>query len=311
VHEVDGVEVGGGTIEASLNVPAAQRRIIVCWIHVVMRFVGLRYHAFFVKPGNWQVDRELTGDDDVRVRWSPLSARLLAIVSLLGHGLEHAVVPVTCVFCGARRERRQAPICDGCHDDLPWVANACRRCANPLAAQLPAGVHCAACQLDPPPFVAAIAPLEYSFPVDAAIKAMKFRRKLFYAPAFAHVLSAALHRLPGDIDGLLPVPLHWRRQALRGFNQSVELCRPMQRLTGLPPVRNVVRCRPTPYQSGLIARHRRRNLEKAFLVHGRIDSRHPLIVDDVITTGETCRQLAKVLLDAGAEKVSVLAVARA
>lgn len=257
------------------------------------------------------MDRQPAGDDDVRVRWSLFSAGLLAFVSLLGRGLEQAVVPVTCVFCGARREHWQAPICDGCHDDLPWIANACSRCANPLPARLPAGVHCAACQLDPPPFVAAIAPLEYAFPVDAAIKALKFRRKLFYAPAFGHVLSAAIHRLPGDIDGLLPVPLHWRRQARRGFNQAIELGRAMQRLTGLPLVRNVVRCRSTPYQSGLTATHRRRNLEKAFLVRGRIDSRHPLIIDDVITTGETCRQLAKVLLDAGAEKVSVLTVARA
>jgi len=57
----------------------------------------------------------------------------------------------------------------------------------PVAAQLPRGVHCAACQLDAPPFTFAIAPLVYAFPVDAAIKAMKFRRKLFYVPAFAHL----------------------------------------------------------------------------------------------------------------------------
>jgi ComF family protein len=203
------------------------------------------------------------------------------------------------------------PICDGCHADLPWIDNACSRCATPVATELPSGVYCAACQLDPPPFSSAVAPLEYSFPLDAAIKAMKFRRKLFYAPAFAYILTHAMRQLPADIDGLLPVPLHWRRHAIRGFNQATEICRPLQRHAGLPFVENVVRKRATPYQSGLVAAHRQRNLRAAFSLRGSVVSRHVLIVDDVITTGATCRQLARVLLDAGVDRVSVLAVARA
>jgi ComF family protein len=151
----------------------------------------------------------------------------------------------------------------------------------------------------------------YSFPVDAAIKALKFRRKMFYAPAFSSLLEASLLRFPGEIDALLPVPLHWRRQAWRGYNQAAELCRHLQRNRGEQLVSNVFRRRSTPYQSGLDARKRRRNLRSAFVVRGEIKARHVLIVDDVITTGETCRQLAKVLLNSGAEKVSVLAIARA
>jgi predicted amidophosphoribosyltransferase len=69
--------------------------------------------------------------------------------------------------------------------------------------------------------------------------------------------------------------------------------------------------RATPYQSGLSARERRSNLRKAFAVRGMITARHVLIVDDVITTGETCRQLAAVLRAHGVEKVSALAIARA
>jgi len=176
---------------------------------------------------------------------------------------------------------------------------------------LPEGVYCADCQLRPPPFGAAIAPLLYSFPIDAAIKALKFRRKLFYAPAFSYLLEASLRRLPAEVDALLPVPLHWRRQALRGYNQAAELCRPLQRNRGEQLLGNVFRSRSTPYQSGLDAKQRRQNLRSAFVVRGEIKAQHVLIVDDVITTGETCRQLAKVLLDNGAEKVSVLAIARA
>jgi len=248
------------------------------------------------------------------MRCSPatiIKARLLTTLGTLGRSLEQAVLPNACVFCGATRGLHQPAICDGCHAELPWNDNACARCANPVASPLPAGVHCAACQMAPPLFTAAIAPLEYAFPIDAAIKAMKFRRKLFYVPAFAHVIGDALRDLPDDIDSLLPVPLHWRRQALRGFNHALEICKPIQRRTGLRLVKNVVRARATPYQSGLNAAHRRRNLEGAFAVRGTLATRHVLIVDDVMTTGETCRQLADLLLESGVDRVSVLALARA
>jgi len=110
---------------------------------------------------------------------------------------------------------------------------------------------------------------------------------------------------------LLPVPLHWRRHGIRGFNQAAEICALLKKATGLPTIRNVRRRRATPYQSGLSARERRRNLRRAFAVHGTVTARHVLIVDDVITTGETCRQLAAVLRVHGVEKISVLAIARA
>lgn len=225
--------------------------------------------------------------------------------------VESAVMPRRCVFCGTPTERAEALICAGCREDLPWLRQSCSRCAQPVAALLAEGVHCADCQSRPPPFGAAVVPLLYSFPVDAAIKALKFRRKLFYAPAFGSLLAASLPLLPDDIDALLPVPLHWRRHAMRGFNQAVELCRIPQKSCRLSIVNNVFRNRATPYQSGMNAKQRRRNLRSAFVVRGEVSASHVLIVDDVITTGETCRQLAKVVLRGGAEKVSVLAIARA
>ena len=245
------------------------------------------------------------------MRFNLLSSGLINLLTNTWRSLEHAVMPATCVFCGARHGLRKAPICEACYLDLPWIERACPRCANPVVAELPANVCCVACQLQPLIFSAAVAPLRYAFPIDAAIKAMKFNRRLFYAPAFAHILNDALAALPADIDALLPVPLHWRRQAFRGFNQAVEICRPVSKRNGLALIRTVRRRRATPFQSGLAAAQRRHNLDAAFAVRGALSSRHIVIVDDVITTGATCSQLAKVLLDAGAEKISVLALARA
>jgi ComF family protein len=225
--------------------------------------------------------------------------------------IENAVIPNGCVFCGDEVDHDATPACGACVADLPWIAHSCKRCGSPVPESLPDGVFCGGCQLEPPPFETVVAPLRYRFPIDAAIKALKFHRALHYAPAFASILAAAADRLPPGIDGLLPVPLHWRRQAMRGFNQAAEICAPLQRLLGVPTINVVRRSRATPFQSGLAAAARRQNLRGAFAVHGLIAARHVLIVDDVVTTGTTCEQLASVLQAAGVRRVSVLAVARA
>lgn len=224
-------------------------------------------------------------------------------------GMRPRHLPRACVLCGTQ------PIpdyfCRGCRSDLPWIGDACGRCGQPLAAALPDGTACAACQARPPAFARACAPLLYAFPVDAALGALKFRRRLFYAPAFGSLLPPLHGELFADADALLPVPLHTRRHAVRGFNQATELCRELRRTSGLPIISNVRRRKFTRPQTGLGAAARRRNMKAAFELRGVLCYRRPLLIDDVITTGETCHQLARTLLAEGAESVGVLAVARA
>ena len=207
------------------------------------------------------------------------------------HGLSEFVLPRNCVFCGTPSQDDEKSICVGCLGDLPWIESSQRL----LAA----------------PFEHAEVPLSYDFPIDVAIKALKFNRKLFYARPLAEILCSACTQLPGDIDALLPVPLHWRRKARRGFNQAMEIGKPVARHLGLPLVRGVYRRHATPFQSGLSASERSRNLRHAFACRGNISYKHVLIVDDVITTGATTTQLAQLLLQHDVERVSVLAVARA
>ena len=213
-----------------------------------------------------------------------------------------------CVLCGGRTAVRH--FCADCRLALPRIRCACRRCGQPLARPLPAGLDCADCILRPPPFSAARAPLHYRFPVDSALKALKFEGRLHYAPAFATLMASELEHL-AHVDALLPVPLHRWRHARRGFNQALELARPLARASGLPILTVTRRIRSTQPQAGLSAAERRRNLSGAFAVTRPLPCRHPLIVDDVMTTGETCGQLARALLVAGGEDVSVLTAARA
>ena len=210
---------------------------------------------------------------------------------MLLRAFDNAVMPLRCVFCGALTQKLNRHICAGCDTDLPRIHS-----PPPPASS---------------PFEAEVAPLAYEFPIDAAIKALKFQRKLHYVPAFTELLCDACTGLPVDIDAALPVPLHWRRRWLRGFNQALEIGRPVARYLGIPLVHGVSRQRATRSQLGLSARARARNLRKAFAVRGPIRHRHVLIIDDVITTGATVRQLCRALRAAGVEKASVLAIARA
>ena len=210
---------------------------------------------------------------------------------MLLRALENAVMPLRCVFCGIQTTYPEIHICAGCDADLPRIQSPPPPVSSPLYMDL--------------------APLAYEFPVDASIKALKFQRKLFYGPALAALLCRECQQLPDDIDAVIPVPLHWRRRWFRGFNQADEIAGPVAGHLDVPLIRNVRRVRATPFQSGLSARERARNLRGAFDVRGELLAKHVLIIDDVITTGATVRQLARVLHQAGVDKVSALAVARA
>jgi ComF family protein len=180
-----------------------------------------------------------------------------------------------------------------------------------LAAKQSPGIECGRCQVDPPSFDKAISALSYRFPINAALKALKFDGQLFVVPACTSLLYPLLASHFSAADALVPVPLHWLRHARRGFNQATEICKPIARSSSLPMVRATRRIRSTPFQSGLNAAQRRKNLSDAFTMRGNFKFRHPVIIDDVMTTGETCHQLARVLRRAGAESVGVLVVARA
>jgi ComF family protein len=175
----------------------------------------------------------------------------------------------------------------------------------------PPGVDCGSCQLRPPPFATTFAPLHYDFPADAAIKALKFERKLHLAPALASLLLAVLEPQVDRFDALVPVPLYRWRRSRRGYNQAQELAKFLQAATGLPINPCVIRTRKTEPQSGLDATTRRRNMEGVFQLKSAPGCKRPLIVDDVMTTGETCRALASVLIAGGVERVGVLVVAHA
>ena len=205
-------------------------------------------------------------------------------------------------------------VCPACLADLPWQGHACKVCALPLPS--PLSEHsdtaiCAECQLNPPPWQQALAVFHYQFPVDRLIAAFKYHHQLALTDLFADFMAARItpDALPTVI---VPVPLHPHRLRKRGYDQTLLLARALARLTGIACNTTVLkRLRDTPMQKTLDRDARRENLVGAFGCHEQaLVGQRILLIDDVLTTGATLSVLCEVLLNAGAESVHALVIAR-
>ena len=215
------------------------------------------------------------------------------------------LLPPNCVLCGGRGAGG-ADLCRECANELPYARTACRCCAIPLPQE---GV-CGKCQKIPPSFDDARAVFLYREPVDHLIHVLKFNQKLYSARLLGDLMAEHLASMqPPDV--IVPVPLHSGRLRQRGFNQALELARPISKALGVPlALRLCTRQLDTAPQTGMDAKSRRRNLKGAFAVSEVLDALHVAIVDDVMTTGSTVEILAQILKRAGAMHFSVWLCAR-
>ena len=168
-----------------------------------------------------------------------------------------------------------------------------------------------------PAFDAAVVATDYDAPLDQLVLSLKFGAQLALAPLFGALLAQAMRQQPPAAwpTLLAPVPLGRQRLAERGFNQALEIGRPLARELGLGlEARLLVRCRETAPQTLLDPGRRRANLRRAFEVPParlyQVRGQHVGVIDDVITTGATLNEVAATLKRAGAARVTCLAFAR-
>lgn len=230
-------------------------------------------------------------------------------LTILSRGLARRLVeqllPASCLLCG---EDTGGPLlCTSCHNDLPTLPDdcLCPRCALPTTH----GEHCGACLKEPPHYTRAIALWAYEFPADRIIHALKYQHRL----AVADWLGARLaERLTPAGQTLLPMPLHAERLRERGFNQAGEIASCIARQSGLRYQPDLLhRQRPTRPQADLLPGERQRNVRGAFTCSGDLAGRDVVLVDDVMTTGASANECARVLRLHGAGEITLLVAARA
>lgn len=218
--------------------------------------------------------------------------------------LIHRLLPNRCLCCGAAASEI---LCSACITALPRLPPAvCPRCAEPGTA----GQPCADCLRQAPEFSACSAPFSYTFPVDRLIQALKYAHRLALAPWFARQIAVLLEA--STFDRIMPLPLHPQRLRERGFNQAQEMARQLAADFGVRlDSHSLQRIRRTATQAELPLNARAANVRGAFACMDDLNGQRVLLLDDVLTSGATANECARVLRLHGATSVHVAVVARA
>ncbi len=215
--------------------------------------------------------------------------------------------PPTCAGCG----RVGSWLCDECAAAIPLLeAPLCPRCGRPWEGD---GL-CPACRAHPPTLRRLRSATLFAEPIRGAIHALKYRGGREVAETVAPLLVRAWQKweMAGEI--LIPVPLHPRREARRGYNQSALLAAALGLALQMPVLTDgLARVRATSSQTRLGREARRRNVAGAFRVlkPALLRGHQIVLVDDVATTGATLDACAEALLEAGASRVDGFTLARA
>jgi ComF family protein len=229
--------------------------------------------------------------------------------------LVYRLLPLRCVVCELQPGAPATSICTQCEADFFAAITArCQRCA----IGVPDGKTgtpriCGRCLASMPHFDATTTLADYVSPVDGMVMALKFTARLDLAQFFGRLLANRLSAMspPTNDAVVMPVPLAFERARQRGFNQSHHIASAFaltahRRLI----VDRLLRVRHTPPQQSLALKERRSNVRGAFAVEGGLNGQHVFVVDDVMTTGSTLDEVARVLKQAGAAHVHNLIVAR-
>ena len=210
-----------------------------------------------------------------------------------------------CLLCGTASG--ETLLCPACSADLPRLpALHCPCCALPT----PHGERCGRCLSKPPHYDATIATYSYDFPLDKLVQSFKYAHRLALGTWLGKQLAASAADCTADL--IVPLPLHPLRLQERGFNQALELARPIHAAHGWPiDALGCARIRYTLAQAELPWRERVKNIRGAFHCTVDLSGKHVALVDDVMTTGASLNECARTLKLHGAAKVTLLVVARA
>jgi ComF family protein len=246
-------------------------------------------------------------------RSSRLRRAACAVRRALGLALDIAL-PQLCAAC--REPVEDSGLCAACWGKLSFIAPPyCERLGIPFVYDPGPGVLSMEAIADPPAYQRARAAVRYDEVARTLVHAFKYGDRLDLAPTMGRWMANAGRELLAEADAIVPVPLHWRRQWMRRFNQSALLSQVISGQAGVPVAPLVLkRIKATPQQVGLSQSARALNVQGAFLVPAQskagVVGRRLVLVDDVLTSGATMDACARALYRAGAGNVDALVFAR-
>ena len=243
-----------------------------------------------------------------------LSATLPAQLRRLGRAVVDGVLPPRCLACGTIVDEPDA-LCSSCWAGMTFFAPPwCAICGLPFPHPMGEEAVCADCARQKPSWDRARAVMRYDKHSRHLVLALKHGDRTHVARALGRWMGRAGAELLEGADMIVPVPLHWTRLFTRRYNQAGLLAHAV-RAAGGPPVMAdwLVRRRRTPSQGRLGPVARARNVRGAFAVRRGCDvkSKRIVLVDDVLTTGATVEECARVLRRGGAAFIGVLTISRA
>jgi len=221
--------------------------------------------------------------------------------------------PLPCPLCGKGVPFDGTPnmFCCDCLAQMPMIrGKVCRSCGAELDGIFES---CTDCMNAPkPPWSRAYALFKYTNEVQDCIHKYKYQGCTELARPLGRLASGLFDSDSPRYDFIVPIPLHWRRYLMRGYNQSELFARQVSKHTGIPVGRGLKRIRYTKQQAFLTKTERNSNIQGAFSVFDStvVEKRSILLTDDVMTTGATLREAAGVLQNGGAERVDILVIAR-
>lgn len=215
--------------------------------------------------------------------------------------------PVKCPFCGTVTNEG---ICRACRESLPYVTQPrCVQCGKPIRRA--ENEFCADCVSARHKFEEGRSLWVHREPVSGAIYALKYKNLRINGEIFGRELARCYggYLKKYKVELLIPVPLHWKRRLGRGYNQAAVIAEALSEYTGIPSDSRILRrVKNTEAQKNLDNKQRRRNIRGAFRAEKRIAARRVAVIDDIYTTGSTLDEAARVLRQAGAEKVYFLTI---
>ncbi len=230
---------------------------------------------------------------------------LNTLLSRLHRWLHHPDLLGNCLLCQQPVQQRTL-LCDYCQVELPSLSHPCPLCATPMPQAAPL---CGRCLSRPPAWDRLRVLADYEEPYRNLLIGLKYHKQQEAAHLLGQLFAGQLQS--GERPQvLLPVPLHWWRQWHRGYNQAELLAKEISSQLGIPLDSHLLkRHRATPSQARLGRAARQRNLRHAFSL-GSHDYQHVALIDDIVTTGATARELTRRLKHSGVKKVEVWAICR-